>query len=32
MRNEHTLIAGIGHRIKSTTNPDMRVTIVKVCG
>jgi hypothetical protein len=21
---------GVGHRVKSTTNPDMRVTIIKV--
>jgi ATP citrate (pro-S)-lyase len=30
-RKEHKLIAGIGHLVKSVTNPDMRVTILKVC-
>jgi ATP citrate (pro-S)-lyase len=30
-RKEHTLIMGIGHLVKSVTNPDMRVTILKVC-
>ena len=29
-RKEHKLIAGIGHLVKSITNPDMRVTILKV--
>ncbi len=29
MRREHTLIAGIGHRVKSISNPDMRVTLIK---
>ncbi|KXS16143.1 citrate synthase [Gonapodya prolifera JEL478] len=29
MRKEHKLIPGIGHRIKSRTNPDLRVSIVK---
>eukprot|EP00004_Rigifila_ramosa_P008257 TRINITY_DN1946_c0_g1_i1.p1 TRINITY_DN1946_c0_g1~~TRINITY_DN1946_c0_g1_i1.p1 ORF type:complete len:1122 (-),score=261.03 TRINITY_DN1946_c0_g1_i1:71-3436(-) len=29
MRQEHKLIMGIGHRIKSLENPDMRVTIIK---
>ena len=29
MRAEHKLIMGIGHRVKSTNNPDMRVTIIK---
>lgn len=28
-RKKHELILGIGHRVKSTTNPDMRVDIVK---
>lgn len=28
MRKKHTLIMGIGHRIKSRTNPDLRVTIL----
>ena len=29
MRKAHKLILGIGHKIKSRTNPDMRVTIIK---
>jgi len=29
MRNSNKLIMGIGHKIKSLTNPDMRVTLVK---
>ena len=29
MRKQHKLIMGIGHRIKSRTNPDLRVTILK---
>jgi len=29
MRESNQLIMGIGHKIKSVTNPDMRVTIVK---
>ena len=29
MKKEGRLIMGIGHRVKSTTNPDMRVTIIK---
>eukprot|EP00002_Diphylleia_rotans_P006483 TRINITY_DN15841_c0_g1_i1.p1 TRINITY_DN15841_c0_g1~~TRINITY_DN15841_c0_g1_i1.p1 ORF type:complete len:1117 (+),score=231.56 TRINITY_DN15841_c0_g1_i1:73-3423(+) len=29
MRLEHKLILGIGHRVKSLTNPDMRVEILK---
>ena len=29
MRKSHKLILGIGHRIKSRTNPDLRVSIVK---
>lgn len=29
MRKEHKLILGIGHRIKSKTNPDLRVTLLK---
>jgi ATP citrate (pro-S)-lyase len=29
MRSQKRLIMGIGHKIKSTSNPDMRVTIVK---
>ena len=29
MRKQHKLIQGIGHKIKSRTNPDMRVTIIK---
>lgn len=29
MRREHKLIPGIGHRIKSLQNPDMRVVILK---
>lgn len=28
MRRQHRLIMGIGHRIKSRTNPDLRVTIL----
>eukprot|EP00050_Salpingoeca_kvevrii_P006445 m.289422 g.289422 ORF g.289422 m.289422 type:complete len:1078 (+) comp12131_c0_seq1:124-3357(+) len=28
-RKSHKLIMGIGHRVKSTTNPDMRVTLIK---
>jgi ATP citrate (pro-S)-lyase len=28
-RNKHELILGIGHRVKSIQNPDMRVTIIK---
>ncbi|KAJ3121452.1 citrate synthase [Nowakowskiella sp. JEL0407] len=29
MRKQHKLILGIGHKIKSRTNPDLRVSIVK---
>ena len=29
MRKQNKLIMGIGHRIKSLSNPDMRVTIIK---
>ena len=29
MRGQRKLIMGIGHKIKSTTNPDLRVTIIK---
>ncbi|XP_006821438.1 ATP-citrate synthase-like [Saccoglossus kowalevskii] len=29
MRKEHRLIMGIGHRVKSINNPDMRVVILK---
>jgi len=29
MRKQHQLILGIGHKIKSRTNPDLRVSIVK---
>jgi ATP citrate (pro-S)-lyase len=29
MRKQHKLIPGIGHRIKSRTNPDLRVELVK---
>lgn len=29
MRKQHKLIMGIGHRVKSRTNPDLRVTILK---
>jgi ATP citrate (pro-S)-lyase len=29
MRRQHKLIMGIGHRVKSLNNPDMRVTIMK---
>lgn len=29
MRKEHRLIMGIGHRVKSLNNPDMRVVIIK---
>lgn len=29
MRKSHTLILGIGHKIKSRTNPDLRVEIIK---
>ncbi|XP_065896652.1 ATP-citrate synthase-like isoform X2 [Dysidea avara] len=29
MRKEHNLIMGIGHRVKSLNNPDMRVVIIK---
>ncbi|KAI9343412.1 citrate synthase-like protein [Zopfochytrium polystomum] len=29
MRKKHQLILGIGHKIKSRTNPDLRVSIVK---
>jgi citrate synthase len=29
MRQENQLIMGIGHRIKSLSNPDMRVNIIK---
>jgi citrate synthase len=29
MRQENQLIMGIGHRIKSLSNPDMRVSIIK---
>eukprot|EP00039_Didymoeca_costata_P001244 m.50999 g.50999 ORF g.50999 m.50999 type:complete len:1070 (+) comp10700_c0_seq3:46-3255(+) len=29
MRKQHKLIMGIGHKVKSTTNPDMRVTLIK---
>ncbi|CAK9007325.1 ATP-citrate synthase (ATP-citrate (pro-S-)-lyase) (Citrate cleavage enzyme) [Durusdinium trenchii] len=29
MREQNKLIMGIGHKIKSVTNPDMRVTIIK---
>lgn len=29
MRKQHKLIMGIGHRIKSRTNPDLRVSILK---
>lgn len=28
MRKAHKLILGIGHKVKSLTNPDMRVTII----
>jgi len=28
-RKKHKLIMGIGHKVKSTTNPDMRVVIIK---
>ena len=30
MRKQHKLIMGIGHMVKSITNPDMRVTLIKV--
>lgn len=30
MRRKNQLIMGIGHRIKSLQNPDMRVCIIKV--
>ena len=30
MRRQNQLIMGIGHRIKSLQNPDMRVSIIKV--
>ena len=30
MRKKGELIMGIGHRVKSINNPDMRVTIIKV--
>jgi ATP citrate (pro-S)-lyase len=29
MRKKHQLILGIGHKIKSRTNPDLRVSIIK---
>ncbi|EGD77886.1 acly protein [Salpingoeca rosetta] len=29
MRRQHRLIMGIGHKVKSLTNPDMRVVIMK---
>ncbi|XP_062517479.1 ATP-citrate synthase-like [Corticium candelabrum] len=29
MRRQHKLIMGIGHRVKSLNNPDMRVTLMK---
>ena len=29
MRNEGQLISGIGHRVKSLNNPDMRVKLMK---
>ena len=29
MRKQHKLILGIGHKIKSRTNPDLRVEIIK---
>jgi ATP citrate (pro-S)-lyase len=29
MRKKHQLILGIGHKIKSRTNPDLRVKIIK---
>ena len=29
MRQQNQLIMGIGHRIKSVSNPDMRVTIIQ---
>ena len=29
MRKRNKLILGIGHRIKSRTNPDLRVVIIK---
>lgn len=29
MRKKGELIMGIGHRVKSINNPDMRVTIIK---
>ena len=29
MRKKNILIQGIGHRVKSATNPDMRVSIIK---
>eukprot|EP00043_Microstomoeca_roanoka_P013138 m.128737 g.128737 ORF g.128737 m.128737 type:complete len:1073 (+) comp15678_c0_seq1:229-3447(+) len=29
MRRQHKLILGIGHKVKSLTNPDMRVVIIK---
>eukprot|EP00730_Choanoeca_flexa_P001355 TRINITY_DN10599_c0_g1_i1.p1 TRINITY_DN10599_c0_g1~~TRINITY_DN10599_c0_g1_i1.p1 ORF type:complete len:1084 (+),score=357.09 TRINITY_DN10599_c0_g1_i1:95-3346(+) len=29
MRKQHKLIMGIGHKVKSITNPDMRVEIIK---
>jgi succinyl-CoA synthetase alpha subunit len=29
MKNKNVLIQGIGHRIKSVTNPDLRVTLLK---
>ena len=29
MRKSHQLILGIGHKIKSRTNPDLRVTIIR---
>lgn len=28
MRKEHKLILGIGHKVKSRTNPDLRVSII----
>lgn len=31
MRKKGELIMGIGHRVKSINNPDMRVLIIKVC-
>lgn len=30
MRKKGELIMGVGHRVKSINNPDMRVTIIKV--